>query len=151
MNEGESTFVKYLKEYIIKNGSKLKGLDLYLLRNKSQTGVGFYLEDNRFYPDFILWLLKRNKQKIVFLDPKGILIKSAEKIKFKEKVKDIEKILKNSNITLEAFIISVTKFDDFKKGQILKKTKDKWEEDYHILFMKDDKEKVIERMFEYLL
>jgi hypothetical protein len=32
------------------------------------------MESSSFYPDFILWVVDKNKQHIYFLDPKGILL-----------------------------------------------------------------------------
>ena len=49
----------------------LKGKELYLLRNESRKGIGFF-ESSNFYPDFILWLMDGDHQHVVFIDPKGI-------------------------------------------------------------------------------
>ena len=70
LNPGETKFVNDLQKYLLKNRTKNK--EIYLLRNQTRgKGVGFF-EENSFYPDFIMWLKEPEKQKIIFIDPKGI-------------------------------------------------------------------------------
>jgi hypothetical protein len=118
LNEGEMKFVQDLEKYLEKNKSEelFKNTEIFLLRNKSKTGVGFF-EEGGFYPDFILWILKGDKQYITFIDPKGILLlnpKEDVKINFYEKIKEKEKKLQDKNVILNSFIISNTKFSGYK-------------------------------------
>lgn len=70
LNADEMIFVEDLKKYYEENTSFFNGKALYLLRNQSKgKGVGFFQEAG-FFPDFILWLIKDNKQYITFIDPK---------------------------------------------------------------------------------
>ena len=64
--------MKRIREYYEANkDGKLKGKDIYLLRNESRKGIGFF-EANGFYPDFILWVNDGKRQHVTFIDPKGI-------------------------------------------------------------------------------
>lgn len=65
MNEGEKKFVKLVNQYVEENQSVFDGKGLYLLRNKSKSGMGFF-EAGNFYPDFILWITEPGVQRISF-------------------------------------------------------------------------------------
>ena len=72
LNSGEEGFVRRLREYYDNHKDDLlKGKEIYLLRNESRKGIGFF-EASGFYPDFILWVNEGQKQRVVFIDPKGI-------------------------------------------------------------------------------
>ena len=71
LNKGEKDFLQYLRAFV-KESDVLDGKDIFLLRNLSVKGVGFFMESAAFYPDFILWVVDGKKQHIYFLDPKGI-------------------------------------------------------------------------------
>lgn len=73
LNSDEMIFVDYLKEYVESHSSELEGKSLYLLRNKSKVGMGFF-EAGNFYPDYILWIDTDDKQYISFIDPKGLML-----------------------------------------------------------------------------
>ncbi len=64
--------MKHLKAYLISIADRLKGKEIFILRNLSQRGIGFFVESASFYPDFILWVIEEKEQNIYFLDPKGI-------------------------------------------------------------------------------
>ncbi|WP_457641287.1 DEAD/DEAH box helicase family protein [Persephonella sp.] len=164
LNEGETKFVQDLKRFLSNSKEKLKNKDVFLLRNLSKRGVGFFIQNGSFYPDFILWICEKNKQKIIFLDPKGIRNAghfNDEKIQFcttyiKEIEKEVNKLIKKQKegfrLELESFILSVSEYErliqtwedgrfkniDFEKGkeEFLK---------YHILFLEDTK--YLERIF----
>lgn len=110
LNEGEKCFVEDLRRYYLGNTKLFKSQEIYLLRNKSKSGIGFFEEGN-FYPDFILWHIKDEKQYITFIDPKGIRNLDGQndpKITFYRRIKDIEKQLNDDNIMLNSVIISNT-------------------------------------------
>jgi hypothetical protein len=113
LNKGEQDFVKDLQQA---HQSRLfANYDVYLLRNQSGQGaVGVFI-DGGFQPDFILWMVKGEKQKVVFIDPKGLLFHKPEdpKVRFHATIKDIAADLKaqnpaNTNIELHAFLVSET-------------------------------------------
>lgn len=113
LNEGEMCFVNYLKKYVDAHTPELNDKSLYLLRNKSKTGIGFF-EAGNFYPDFILWIDTPNTQYISFIDPKGMMhIRPDDpKIEFYKTIKDLEKRLTTDTdkkkIVLNSFIMSAT-------------------------------------------
>ena len=113
LNEGEKSFVDYLKEFIEQNSERLSNKSLFLLRNKSKVGIGFF-EAANFYPDYILWIDTPEKQYVTFVDPKGLLHIGPDnpKIKFFETIKQLEKRLQptanGKTIVLNSFIMSST-------------------------------------------
>lgn len=113
LNSDEMIFVDYLKDYVDNHGSELKGKSLYLLRNKSKVGMGFF-EAGNFYPDYILWIDTEDKQYISFIDPKGLMhIRPDDpKVEFYKTIKDLEARLAPSadgkTVILNSFIMSGT-------------------------------------------
>ena len=111
LNVGEKRFVEDLKKYYTDNPSSFDGVELYLLRNKSRKGIGFF-EANNFYPDFILWIIKGEQQYVTFVDPKGIRNIQGfgdPKIALHKLIREeIEPRLNDENIILNSFIISNT-------------------------------------------
>jgi len=121
LNESERCFVECLRAWCqderyerLKN--KYPEMEIYLLRNLSQKGIGFLLESGKFFPDFILWVCTNEVQYINFIEPKGLHNISLDdpKIEFYKTIKEIEKKLNVSNnfnnikIVLNSFIISPT-------------------------------------------
>ena len=72
LNEDEKTFVDLLDCYMKNHSAEWKDKSLFLLRNKSKVGMGFF-EAGNFYPDYILWIDTDDKQYINFIDPKGLM------------------------------------------------------------------------------
>lgn len=110
LNPGERQFVEDLKAFHDANASFFATRELYLLRNLSRgRGVGFF-EAGNFHPDFILWVIEDGKQRVVFVDPKGIrnVPWNDPKILFHETVKEIEARLSDSSVQLDSFIVSNT-------------------------------------------
>lgn len=114
LNEGETGFVQRIREYYEanKNGN-LRGKDIYLLRNESRKGIGFF-EASGFYPDFILWVNEGQKQRVVFIDPKGIRnlqgFKHPKIQLFKTLKEEVEPTLNDPDISLDSYIISNTPY-----------------------------------------
>ncbi|MDW7973423.1 MAG: hypothetical protein RMI01_09540, partial [Thermodesulfovibrio sp.] len=136
--ESEEKFLKGLKEYLEAHKDKFDNLEIYLLRNYPFSGVGFQLQWARFYPDFIMWIKEREKQIIVFVDPKGLEHTKGlddEKIQFSKEIKELEKKL-NQNIVLESFILSKTPYEQLKKGIKSPPSKDEYIK-HHVLFLED--------------
>lgn len=153
LNEGERQFIKYLKTYYERNKAFFADKELYLLRNKSKAGIGFF-EAGNFYPDFIMWIIKNNKQYITFIDPKGIRnIDGGEenpKIQFYKKIKDIELRMANSDAVLNSFIVTPTRFSEIQKSWRGNVTKEQLE-GCNVLFQNDDTkyiEKLINRIID---
>lgn len=91
LNSDEMVFVDHLKEYVETHGDVLEGKSLYLLRNKSKVGMGFF-EAGNFYPDYILWIDTDDKQYISFIDPKGLMHVHPDdlKVEFYRTIKELE-------------------------------------------------------------
>ncbi len=147
--ESEEKFVKGLREYLKNNSARLSDCEVYLLRNEAKSGVGFQLDWASFYPDFIMWVKKKDKIGIVFVDPKGLhhtKLLQDEKIQFaKNELKEIERQL---NICLESFIISDTKYEHLIKGMENPPKKTDFKK-YNVLFFED--EDWCEKMFEKIM
>ncbi|OQA67638.1 MAG: Type III restriction enzyme, res subunit [Candidatus Diapherotrites archaeon ADurb.Bin253] len=149
LNEGETEFIRLLRNYVQEN--KIKDKEIYLLRNLSKRGVNFF-QTSGYYPDFIMWVKEQNEQTIVFIDPKGTRnlgpLDTDEKIQLhrylKEKVQPKIKE-KYPEINLDSFILSITPYSEEKR---LKGNTKKEFEANNVLFLKDDKEEAIEKLFE---
>ncbi len=123
LNKGEVDFVNKLKEYLQKLNNK-NDFKLVLLRN-DVGNFGFQRGEYKFYPDFIMWLIENNKQKIVFLDPKGLGKNiDTEKLALYKEIKDIEKKIKEESeklhydIELYYFTLSTTHLNDISNKEI---------------------------------
>lgn len=115
LNEGERVFVEDLQKYCEANPSLFSGgRELYLLRNMSRgRGVGFF-EAGNFYPDFLLWIVDGQTQRINFIDPKGLRNlqgRNDPKIAFHHTIKDLEARLGDATVILESFIVSNTPYE----------------------------------------
>ena len=126
LNEGETKFINDLKNYIDNNKNKLKDYNIFLLRNLSRRGIGFFTNIG-FYPDFIMWITddKNNLQYMTFIDPKGIRYMgnfNDEKIKFcYHDIYDLDthintNLNSNDKLYLNSFIISNSKFSDIQSS-----------------------------------
>jgi len=129
LNPGERGFVVQLREYVEtdKGQATLEDHDreLFLLRNQARgRGVGFLINDEKFFPDFILWLKGPDRQDIVFIDPHGLIIGSNldvnPKVQFYETIKEYERNLNRraarDDIAIHSYIISQTPFPEL-RGQ----------------------------------
>ena len=123
--DSEKQFIIDLKEYHTKNGEFFADKELYLLRNQSRKGIGFF-EVNLFYPDFILWLVTADKQYIAFIDPKGIRQVGGfddPKVELHNTIREvIEPRLNDDSVQLSSFIVTPTSFAEVKHwGQSITK------------------------------
>lgn len=147
--DSERDFINHLDQYIEKNSEALDYDEIYLLRNPSRKGIGFF-ETKNFYPDFILWTIKGDRQTISFIEPHGLGREKPddEKLKLYSEIKSIEERLSKKSslkINLNVFIISPTKFSDLPwgipKDDLIKS---------NILFLEDEAE-FLDQMFEKIL
>ena len=123
LNVGEHHFVESLRAYFeADEGQSLleaHNRELFLLRNQARgRGVGFLINAERFFPDFILWLKGPDRQDIVFIDPHGLILggnlEFNPKVQFYKDIKDYEQRLNDragrDDIALHSYIISQTPF-----------------------------------------
>ena len=152
LNDGEMEFVLDLRKFYTESQEFFKNRELYLLRNVSKRGIGFF-EAGNFYPDFIVWLLVDKKQYVTFVDPKGLRQiddgSSNPKIQFYKTIKEIEERLADPCVVLNSFIISSTPHriipmwgEGMSKPELQK---------CHVLFQKDDKDTYIKTLLTKVL
>ena len=128
LNPGERHFVEQLRAYVRteESGSLFDKYDreLFLLRNQARgRGVGFLVNDEHFFPDFILWLIGLDRQDIVFVDPHGLIIGSNldvnPKVQFYRTIKEYQEKLndraRREDIALHSYIVSQTPFEELRK------------------------------------
>jgi len=122
---------------------------LYLLRNADTKakGLGFALAGN-FYPDFLLWLVDdtTGEQWLNFIDPKGLrqMNLTDPKLGLYKEVKVIEEKLGDPKLTLNAFILSATRFE----GLLNVTCQQADLEERNVLFMPDGGPVYLKKMFE---
>lgn len=147
----EVQFVRNLEAfYQSSSGQQVIGRrSLYLLRNADNKakGLGFALAGN-FYPDFLLWLVdnETGSQWLNFVDPKGLrqMNLTDPKLQLYQEVKGIQEKLADPKLTLNAFIVSATKFTN-----LINVTCDQSElELRNVLFMDDGGPVYLKKMFE---
>jgi len=143
--ESERDFIRLLNQYIDEKKEEIKFDEIYLLRNPSRKGIGFF-ETKNFYPDFVFWTIKGDEQTISFIDPKGLVMINYddEKLELYTKIKEIESELNKKEglkIKLNSFILSKTNYADLKWGVTKGSLKEK-----NILFL-EDKLEAIDQLF----
>ena len=108
--------------------------------------MGFF-EAGNFYPDFILWLVEGENQRIKFVDPKGIrnLGPNDPKMQFYQTIKEIEQRLGDGTVRLESWIVSVTPF--YLIGGFWGMDKPQLRE-RHVVFQEEDKDTYIRTILE---
>ncbi len=149
LNESEYQFVTDLKVWCDAHKAALEkdGMELFLLRNLSRgKGVGFF-EAGNFHPDFILWILVGDKQYVTFIEPHGLLHEgpSSEKVLLHKRIKDVEQRLNDPEVILNSFILSWTRYPQLKWDKTQLELEDK-----HVLFMTDDRDHYIDKLFSKL-
>ena len=148
LNDGEKDFVEDLAKYLEEHHKKD---EVYLLRNQSKTGLGFFTEGN-FYPDFIMWIIKEGKQYISFIDPKGIRNSNPRndpKMDLAIKIKDIQAKLGDINTVLNSFILSNTSLNTL--NELHTNLTYQFFEDKNVLFQVERKSSYIGKMFDKIL
>ncbi|HQX02483.1 MAG TPA: DEAD/DEAH box helicase family protein [Flavobacterium sp.] len=152
LNDAEHQFMKDF-EVQVQRFKDLKALEeVFLLRNQSKKGIGFFAEGNNFYPDFVLWIKKDNKQYLTFIDPKGIRNSKGindPKIQFyKYLAEKVQPQVAGENLVLNSFIISNTKWIEvnWKDNLSIKDFNDN-----HVFFQEDQNSNYIICILDYLL
>ena len=123
LQESERKFVADLRDYCSSSSYALTAdTELFLLRNLTRgKGVGFF-ENSGFYPDFILWVKSSDQQRIVFVEPHGMLNAKAyvkdEKAQLHERLPELaNQIATRSgdlNVQLDSFIVSATPYNNLR-------------------------------------
>lgn len=158
LNKGERDFVCDIQRFFDGNPTFFEDKSLYLLRNKSRKGIGFF-DDSGFYPDFIVWLVVGEGQYVSFIDPKGITHLngfSNSKVQLHKVIREeIEPGLHDANIILNSYIVSNSELKDVKHWvdfpELDLTSKQKKFNEHHIYFQRDQKEKYIGLILEDML
>ena len=121
--EGERRFVADLRDFWNNRKGELPaGTELFLLRNLSRgSGVGFFASEG-FYPDFILWIKTRHGQRIVFVEPHGMLrvgpYANDAKAQLHERLPDLANAIAErssiASIQLDSYIVSATPYAELR-------------------------------------
>lgn len=153
LNEGERDFVNDLKDYYDNTPEFFEGKEIYLLRNQSRTGIGFF-EASGFYPDFILWLIDGHKQYVTFIDPKGIRNlndgMNSHKIQLFNSLKTIiADRINDPDMSLDSYIISNSNHSEVRHWQG-GETIDGFNRN-HVFFQKEQKSNYICLMLQSIL
>lgn len=147
LNAGEQDFVQKLKDYC--QTQDLKGRELFLLRNLSRgKGIGFF-DNHGFYPDFILWIKKGKQQRIVFIEPHGMMLEQGgpmnDKLQLHKSLRTTSsKALKAAKLQpsdLDAWIISQSPYEQLHRNYYHKPGDFYTREDFakaHVLFPDDE-------------
>ena len=124
LQPSECKFVADLRAYCASEPNALpSGVELFLLRNLTRgKGVGFF-ESDGFYPDFILWVKSGKGQRIVFVEPHGMLNAPAyehdEKARLHERLPELARAIAersgNSEVELDSYVVSATKYEDLRQ------------------------------------
>ncbi|MCG2768397.1 MAG: DEAD/DEAH box helicase family protein [Anaerolineae bacterium] len=128
LNDGEVDLVRKLRDYAATESAQAlleaSGCEIFLLRNQSRGhGVGFLVDGERFFPDFIMWLKGDDYQDIVFIDPHGLIMGGDltvnPKVQFHRTIKDYQHKLNGDSgrkdVALHSYIISQTGFEKLSK------------------------------------
>ena len=122
--ESEQKFVRDLRGYWAENrGGYPEDTEVFLLRNQGRgTGVGFF-ENSGFYPDFILWIKTGEAQRIVFVEPHGMMHEAApehsDRVQLHRGLRRLSEAMgKHSGrdgVTLDSYIVSETPYETLRK------------------------------------
>ena len=139
LENSEKDFVNDLQKYVHQQHEELLAeKQIFLLRNQSRgKGIGFY-ENEGFYPDFILWILEGAKQRIVFIEPHGMIHDAInehnDKITLFKRLRNFShKRFRGEHVQLDAFMISRTTLTNLQR-RYPDENRQTFAEEWHILF-----------------
>ena len=148
LNESEFQFLDDLRIYIEREQSRLaaEGVELFLLRNESRgRGVGFF-EAGNFYPDFLLWQVRRMESSICpSLSHTAFSMKDlgTKRSNFITSLRKFKQRLAADNVVLNSFIVTPTRFGKLNWGKTIEEL-----EDMHVLFMEDKRNSYVRSVFD---
>lgn len=138
LEESEKNFVEDLRRYVRgQRETLLTEKEIFLLRNQSRgKGIGFY-QNEGFYPDFILWIAEGAKQRIVFIEPHGMVHDAInehnEKITLFKRLRTLSyERFRGEHVQMDSFIISKTDFQVLRRREGIERQE--FAEKWHILF-----------------
>ena len=142
LEESEKLFVEDLRRYARQQHEELLAeKEVFLLRNQSRgKGIGFY-QNEGFYPDFILWITEGAKQRIVFIEPHGMVHDTInvhnDKVTLFKRLQDLSyERFRGEHVQMDSFIISKTDFPVLRSRERM--DRQAFAEEWHILFRTDN-------------
>lgn len=138
LEESEKLFVEDLRRYVRQQREELHvKKEVFLLRNQSRgKGIGFY-QNEGFYPDFILWITEGTKQRIVFIEPHGMVYDTINE--YNPRVTLFRRLrtlsyerFRGEHLQMDSFIISKTDFQVLRRREGMERQE--FAEKWHILF-----------------
>ena len=142
LEESEKLFVEDLRGYLRQQREGfLAQKEVFLLRNQSRgKGIGFY-QNEGFYPDFILWIAEGAKQRIVFIEPHGMVHDAInehnDKVTLFKRLRTLSyERFRGEHVQMDSFIISKTDFPVLRRREGM--DRQEFAEEWHILFRTDD-------------
>ena len=152
LEASEKRFVEDLHNYVHQQSETALALKkIFFLRNQSRgKGIGFY-QNEGFYPDFILWITEGMDQRIVFIEPHGMVHEPIHehnsKITLFKRLREISnQRFRGEGVHMDAFIISTTDFADLRRRYPNMNRQDFV--DWHILFPNSDDLTYLSPIFE---
>lgn len=118
--------------------------EVHLLRNEAVKGKGLgFFEAGNFHPDFLLWRLDGGRERLAFVDPKGLRNHRPEDDKVTFATKLIPRIqqrlnAKQAGVELSAFLLSNTPFAQLRWSDGQAKLTREQLKQMHVLFDEDD-------------
>lgn len=157
LNKGEREFVSDLKNYWTREkDTKLADKEVFLLRNQGRgIGIGFF-EERKFYPDFILWIKDKDTQRIVFVEPHGMIYAPSyehdHKARLHETLQEMSREIskgheEKTDVVLDSYIVSVTPYETLCENYDDGSWSRKKFEEHHIVF-RDENCNYMHRVFE---
>ena len=148
LTASEQEFVSDLRNYWQQHRDDcLSDAEIFLLRNQGKgMGVGFF-ENRGFYPDFILWIKTGNAQRIIFVEPHGMIYENApehsDKIQLYNRLRNLSETMRERSptvdVTLDSYIVSATKYEALRE-----KLSGNWSRsdlaNIHVLFLERNRE-----------
>jgi len=105
-----------------------------------------------------MWIKESQKQKIIFIDPKGIsrLTLDHDKLNLHKHLREeIQPKIGKADLDLDAYIISVTPYEIFCRREAIHKTKEQLAKENHLIFQKEtqtrNNEKYLDTLFNQLV
>jgi hypothetical protein len=122
----ERRFVEDVQAYAASVPSALQGATVHLLRNEANRGgqpgdgaarIGFSAGGDRYFPDFMLWIVRDGRQHLVFVDTKGLVHLGDEagrdKVELHRTLRRLEDQWEGGPaLHLDAWIVSSTPFTE---------------------------------------
>ena len=142
LQKSEKHFVEDLRRYTrLQRDELLTEKEIFLLRNQSRgKGIGFY-QNAGFYPDFILWILEKGNQRIVFIEPHGMVYEAINahnpKVNLFKWLREIaDERFRGEHVQMDSFIISGTDFSTLRAREGM--DRQEFAEEWHILFRTEE-------------